>query len=317
MLKANSTTRLHSSPTCNSSVAFLQKEHAKTLKGLHAEIQRLQQKCSKLTYELTMASANNLSSAHTEEPPNLLFEKELLESQNEVSYLKSQLVMGEEKMNLLEQEMFTLRNEIEKSHKEKQEIIRSAQYQLEEKSTAITQLVSKLHQTQQLLQRVYQSSSDSVIPEGFLPSPPKEPPPVENRYRSHLTRRLQRTVTSPYLSSSTGHKDGSLPSLTSRPSKPMSSIPQIPPLPVNQEQNEFDTKQVLPPIITNDTRRGSHRHRKIVSKGLNSAPCTMRLVNYSAGHALREKTDDKGMIMVKQQEIEQILYDLPPQPNRK
>ena len=65
-----------------SSVAFLQAQHAKTLKGLHEEIQKLQQKCASmfssqfhnillycylydtgLTFELTMTGGNKV---HTE-----------------------------------------------------------------------------------------------------------------------------------------------------------------------------------------------------------------------------------------------------------
>ena len=73
--------RMSSSATgleANSSISFLQAEHSETLKGLHSEIHKLQQKCASeltrcvyyvilslnlftgLTFELTMAGGNAL-----------------------------------------------------------------------------------------------------------------------------------------------------------------------------------------------------------------------------------------------------------------
>ncbi|KTF95708.1 hypothetical protein cypCar_00007374 [Cyprinus carpio] len=47
--------QLHSA---QKNLLFLQQDHANTLKGLHAEIRRLQQHCTDLTYELTMRSSD-------------------------------------------------------------------------------------------------------------------------------------------------------------------------------------------------------------------------------------------------------------------
>ncbi|XP_010839712.1 PREDICTED: coiled-coil domain-containing protein 92 [Bison bison bison] len=47
--------QLHSA---QKNLLFLQREHASTLKGLHAEIRRLQQHCTDLTYELTVKSSD-------------------------------------------------------------------------------------------------------------------------------------------------------------------------------------------------------------------------------------------------------------------
>ena len=41
-----------------SSVLFMQQEHAKTLQGLHQELQKLQKKCAELTFELAMKSGS-------------------------------------------------------------------------------------------------------------------------------------------------------------------------------------------------------------------------------------------------------------------
>uniref|UniRef100_D6RJ58 Coiled-coil domain containing 92 n=1 Tax=Mus musculus TaxID=10090 RepID=D6RJ58_MOUSE len=53
MAATNLENQLHSA---QKNLLFLQREHASTLKGLHAEIRRLQQHCTDLTYELTLKS---------------------------------------------------------------------------------------------------------------------------------------------------------------------------------------------------------------------------------------------------------------------
>uniref|UniRef100_A0A668AET8 CCDC92/74 N-terminal domain-containing protein n=1 Tax=Myripristis murdjan TaxID=586833 RepID=A0A668AET8_9TELE len=57
MASANVTleNQLHSA---QKNLLFLQQDHANTLKGLHAEIRRLQQHCTDLTYELTVRSSD-------------------------------------------------------------------------------------------------------------------------------------------------------------------------------------------------------------------------------------------------------------------
>ncbi|XP_021567644.1 coiled-coil domain-containing protein 92 [Carlito syrichta] len=54
MAATNLENQLHSA---QKNLLFLQREHANTLKGLHAEIRRLQQHCTDLTYELTLKSS--------------------------------------------------------------------------------------------------------------------------------------------------------------------------------------------------------------------------------------------------------------------
>ncbi|ELR49837.1 Coiled-coil domain-containing protein 92, partial [Bos mutus] len=55
MAATNLENQLHSA---QKNLLFLQREHASTLKGLHAEIRRLQQHCTDLTYELTVKSSD-------------------------------------------------------------------------------------------------------------------------------------------------------------------------------------------------------------------------------------------------------------------
>ena len=42
-----------------SSILFMQEEHAKTLKALHSEIQHLQKKCSELTFSVAMGTTSS------------------------------------------------------------------------------------------------------------------------------------------------------------------------------------------------------------------------------------------------------------------
>eukprot|EP00731_Ephydatia_muelleri_P018896 Em0011g936a len=69
-------------------VAFLQTQHAKTLEGLHNEIQKLQQQNAKLTFELTMAGPQKeQTTGHQYECKHL--EAELHQSKAEVLALRS------------------------------------------------------------------------------------------------------------------------------------------------------------------------------------------------------------------------------------
>nr|KAF6403178.1 coiled-coil domain containing 92 [Molossus molossus] len=52
--------QLHSA---QKNLLLLQREHASTLSGLHAEIRRLQQRCTDLTYELTLKSSEQTGDA--------------------------------------------------------------------------------------------------------------------------------------------------------------------------------------------------------------------------------------------------------------
>uniref|UniRef100_A0A2K5CTN6 CCDC92/74 N-terminal domain-containing protein n=1 Tax=Aotus nancymaae TaxID=37293 RepID=A0A2K5CTN6_AOTNA len=57
MAATNLENQLHNA---QKNLLFLQQEHASMLKGLHAEIRRLQQHCTDLTYELTLKNPNKI-----------------------------------------------------------------------------------------------------------------------------------------------------------------------------------------------------------------------------------------------------------------
>lgn len=161
-------------------------------------------------------------------------EQQLQSSQEEVVSLRSQLSLQKEKCGLLKHEIETLKKELHKLSREKEDIIRSSRYQLEEKSTAIAQLVSKLHQTQRMLQKPLETSemtaTPSSIPHGYYPTPPKEPSPSEGLYRiGRIIRRNQRSLTSPQeLSSPSTDSISSGPSSTPPPLIALPSLPRPP-----------------------------------------------------------------------------------------
>ena len=252
-------------------------------------------------------------------------EKELQRNQEKVSFLQSQLVLQREKTALLEQEMCEMRKEIDELCKEKQDIIVSAQQQLDHKSNTITQLVNRLHHNQYLLQKLQQNreATLSTTPQPFCPPLPKEPPPTSDVYRTgRITRRLRRTVTSPHPS---------IRELNTPPSNERhDSLPEIhstgTTMPLNIEKPKdvvIHHTNALPPIYSSDETsndslpllRGARAYRKhhgVINKGLNSAPCSMRLMNYATSnvsHIIEKDCKEDGqLLMVKQQET--MLYKL-------
>lgn len=183
----------------DSSVTFLQEQHAKTLQGLHGEIQKLQKKCARLTFELTMAGGTTTEGKDSTDFSEQ--EKALKVSQEAVITLKSQVDTLNEQNALLNHEVVCLVRKTENKLKEKDEVINTLHLQLEDKSNTVAQLVNKLHQTQRLLHKMETKPGNSsfTIPHGVFPTPPKEPPP-EGVYRTgRITRRLRRPVNSSQL----------------------------------------------------------------------------------------------------------------------
>lgn len=255
-------------------------------------------------------------------------------------------------MDLLEHELQTLRKETRELLKEKQDVVRTAQHQLEEKSTTIAQLVSKLQQTQLLLHKMQQSNDTAAVPgPGLFPVPPKDPPPpptstesINRKTRGHITRRLRRSLTSPAQPSLecisyNSITESMIPSLPisasvsesyqqSQPvvtsAKPRLISPSPPPdthirsrdqlllTQVKQPQILQRTlamklqvqKPVLPPIQSEEVPHtipppppNYHRRRRYTlnkGSGLSSAPCSLRLVNYSTSHDKGDEEEEDG-----------------------
>ncbi|KAL2091902.1 hypothetical protein ACEWY4_011700 [Coilia grayii] len=144
--------QLHSA---QKNLLFLQQDHANTLKGLHAEISRLQQHCTDLTYELTVKSSDPTDSS----------EARCLALHQRCEELEAQLKLKEEEnaelLRELEQKTAmisvledTLRERERKyldELKQKSQRLAVLSGELEQRASTIAYLTSQLHATKRRL----------------------------------------------------------------------------------------------------------------------------------------------------------------------
>ena len=142
-------------------VTFLTNEHSKTLQGLHREIQKLQSRCSELTFKLHFSDGDTpLSEGGEEDSRDPLETMESLRAQLEdvTQSLGTELHHKTEIINQLENQLLSAQIEIT-ALSEKQ---RHSQSELESKSKTIGFLTASLRQVKS---RLAQNDSQSTIPE--------------------------------------------------------------------------------------------------------------------------------------------------------
>lgn len=195
MATANLENQLHSA---QKNLLFLQREHASTLKGLHAEIRRLQQHCTDLTYELTLKSSEQTGDA----PPRsseLQKRCEALEAQ-----LKVQEKENAELLRELEQKnamIAVLENTIKEREKRYLEELKVKSHklnmlssELEQRAGTIAYLTSQLHATKRKLLSSSGTSDGSPSGSpvaGYKPAPPRDKLPETPR------RRMKKSLSAP------------------------------------------------------------------------------------------------------------------------
>ncbi|XP_016058672.1 PREDICTED: coiled-coil domain-containing protein 92 [Miniopterus natalensis] len=195
MAAANLENQLHSA---QKNLLFLQREHAGTLKGLHAEIRRLQQHCTDLTYELTLKSSEQTGDgpsrsselqrrceeleaqlrAKEQEHEELLCE---LERKNAAIAVLENTVREREKRYLEELKV--------KSHK-----LSVLSSELEQRAGTIAYLTSQLHATKRKLlgsSGTSDGSPGSPVMAGYKPAPPRDKLPETPR------RRMKKSLSAP------------------------------------------------------------------------------------------------------------------------
>ncbi|MCI4381262.1 hypothetical protein PGIGA_G00249580 [Pangasianodon gigas] len=159
--------QLHSA---QKNLLFLQQDHANTLKGLHAEIRRLQQHCTDLTYELTCRSSD----------PNDDGEARCRELQRRCEELEEQLKAKEQENSELLRELeqknamiSVLENTIREREKKYLDELKLKSHrlavlsgELEQRAGTIAFLTAQLHATKK---RLLEGGA------AFKPSPPTEP----------------------------------------------------------------------------------------------------------------------------------------------
>ncbi|XP_036434163.1 coiled-coil domain-containing protein 92 [Colossoma macropomum] len=194
--------QLHSA---QKNLLFLQQDHASTLKGLHAEIHRLQQHCTDLTYELVVRSSD----------PNDSGEARCRELQRRCEELEAQLKVKEQEnaelMRDLEQKnamISVLENTIREREKKYLDELKLKSHrlavlsgELEQRASTIAYLTSQLHATKKrLLAGGSSGASPAVSPIGsFKPAPPPDPPTNASDGRQPDTprRRMRKSLSQP------------------------------------------------------------------------------------------------------------------------
>ncbi|XP_014884036.1 coiled-coil domain-containing protein 92 [Poecilia latipinna] len=198
MASANVTleNQLHSA---QKNLLFLQQDHANTLKGLHAEIRRLQQQCTDLTYELTVRSSDPSDSS----------EERCRELQRRCEELEAQLKKKEEEntelLRDLEQKnamISVLENTIKEREKKYLEELKMKSHklavlsgELEQRASTIAYLTSQLHATKKkLLAGSSSEASPNVSP---ISSYKPTPPPAKDRQPETPRRRMKKSLSQP------------------------------------------------------------------------------------------------------------------------
>nr|XP_010598108.1 LOW QUALITY PROTEIN: coiled-coil domain-containing protein 92 [Loxodonta africana] len=183
---------------------FLQREHASTLRGLHAEVRRLQQHCTDLTYELTLKSSEQTGDGASRSS-ELKKRCEELEAQ-----LKSQEKENTELLKELEQKnamILVLENTIREREKKYLEELKVKSHklnmlasELEQRAGTIAYLTAQLHAAKKRLlsssgtSEASPSGSPSAqrsVPASYKPAPPKDKLPETPR------RRMKKSLSAP------------------------------------------------------------------------------------------------------------------------
>ncbi|XP_037367208.1 coiled-coil domain-containing protein 92 isoform X2 [Talpa occidentalis] len=196
MAATNLENQLHSA---QKNLLFLQREHASTLKGLHAEIRRLQQHCTDLTYELTLKSADQTGDGSSRSS-ELKKRCEDLEAQ-----LKCKETENSELLQTLEQKKAAIAvlestaREREKKYleelKAKSHKLNLLSGELEQRAGAVAYLTAQLHAAKKKLASASGTSdsspSGSPVLASYKPAPPKDKLPETPR------RRMKKSLSAP------------------------------------------------------------------------------------------------------------------------
>ncbi|XP_012302565.1 coiled-coil domain-containing protein 92 isoform X2 [Aotus nancymaae] len=196
MAATNLENQLHSA---QKNLLFLQREHASTLKGLHAEIRRLQQHCTDLTYELTLKSSEQTGDG-TSRSSELKKRCEELEVQLKVKEKENAELLKElEQKNAM---ITVLENTIKEREKKYLEELKAKSHkltllssELEQRAGTIAYLTSQLHAAKKKLMSSSGTSdaspSGSPVLASYKPAPPKDKLPETPR------RRMKKSLSAP------------------------------------------------------------------------------------------------------------------------
>ncbi|XP_011379396.1 coiled-coil domain-containing protein 92 isoform X2 [Pteropus vampyrus] len=178
---------------------FLQREHASTLKGLHAEIRRLQRHCTDLTYELTLKSSEQTGdgSSRSSELKKRCeeLEAQLKAKEKETQELLKELEQKDAAVAVLESTAREREKKYLEELKVKSHKLSLLSGELEQRAGTIAYLTSQLHATKRKLLSSSGTSdgspSGSPVLASYKPAPPRDKLPETPR------RRMKKSLSAP------------------------------------------------------------------------------------------------------------------------
>ncbi|XP_054748794.2 coiled-coil domain-containing protein 92-like [Lytechinus pictus] len=164
-----------------SSILFMQQEHAKTLQALHQELHKLQKKCAELNFELAMKSDDVDEEKYKSEIEALT--AKLGEKEKECNQLKTDRDTNHDRLNELEQQMKVREKIFQDDLAQRQQKILTLTAELEQRSGTIAYLTTQLHQLKRKEIKPTVEHVRSDPERNQSPAPPKDPaPPRTRRY---------------------------------------------------------------------------------------------------------------------------------------
>ncbi|XP_071094001.1 coiled-coil domain-containing protein 92-like [Haliotis cracherodii] len=168
-----------------SSILFMQQEHATTLKGLHEEIHTLQKKCTDLTFQITM---QGYGLGEPESGTKLKgLQSQLMAEKEEKIKFETEVESRDKKIKHLESELHTQKKRYLGELRSQTHTINNFKAELEAKSNNIAYLTSELHRYK--LNNKVDPGADPTIRRtqapSYIPAPPKD---IQSKLRRQYRR---------------------------------------------------------------------------------------------------------------------------------
>ncbi|CAI8010073.1 Coiled-coil domain-containing protein 92 [Geodia barretti] len=136
-----------------SSIAFIQEQHTRTLEGLHQEIQQLQQKNARLTFELAVQG----TSAPKQE--TCKHADEIQAYKSEVHSLQTALTTCKEEIKFLKHKLMSVESNLSEEVAERDAQIGHLSAEVERRARIIAHLTKQLHQMRMEFTRFLEDAS--------------------------------------------------------------------------------------------------------------------------------------------------------------
>ncbi|CAG5133177.1 unnamed protein product [Candidula unifasciata] len=163
-----------------SSILFMQREHAATIKGLHEEISSLQKRCTDLTFQLTMQGLT-IDEPGTTNDKMLQLQQELDASTMKISSLEKELIEKDRCLKHLETEARSQRRRWFDESRGQLQVINSLRAELKEKADNIAYLTTELHRLKQK-DKTSQTNTEGISEPGRVHTQSEVPKHARSMY---------------------------------------------------------------------------------------------------------------------------------------